>query len=421
MPKSPAAGERAPQPGVDYLDEVLRSLWPAPSVVRHGHRRGPVPPGVKELVVLPNVRQPKLVVPSRPRAATATAVRNSRSTGSARTALALRAAAFTARIGLTDLLGDRIVVEPVGRSSIVDHLTEQLGREVLVSLLIGPVRATQKPVLQVLRPDGSTVGFAKVGLTPVAQALVRREGEVLAELGRRGFRAVRVPRVLYRGPWRDTEILVQEAFPQRRGMPIRQDRLAAAMVEVARSGGAEEQALVGTAFWRRLRDLLLTWDRDDPVSVTLASAVLRTEAARGSQRLPMGCWHGDWAPWNMTVSGGEALVWDWETFTSGVPVGFDRVHFGLQSAVVLGDVPAAVAIGRVADRSGIELAPFGVPVTASRLVVLLYLLHLIAGFRETGEKDSRLARLETWAPTVLPALTSQVVTEGTATAVERCP
>jgi hypothetical protein len=421
MRRSSIAQRRAPQPTAAYLDETLAALWPGSGRSRRGARCGSVPAGATELVVLPDARRPRLVVPRRPLAATAAAVLGSRSTSSLTTAVALRALAAAARLGAADLLPDRIVVDPSGACDIVGHLSEQLGHEVLVSLLIGPVRATQKPVLQVLRPTGATVGFAKIGLTPISRELVRREGEVLAELAGRGLRVVRAPRVLHRGRWQGAEVLVQEAFPQHRGAPVDQDRLTAAMVELARSHGVERAPLAETALWHRLRDRLR--DRADrgPAGAALADAVRRTEAARGAQQLPMGCWHGDWAPWNMTTAAGEMLVWDWETFAAGIPLGFDRVHYGLQSAVVLDGVPAAAAVAQAADRAGTELAAFDVPADSRRLVVLIYLLHLVAGFLETGERNSRLARLDSWAPAALPALADQVVADAPAADSERIP
>jgi hypothetical protein len=434
MGRSDAPLRRAPQPTAGYLGEVLAALWPAPARARRASRGAPVPAGATELVVLPDARRPKLVVPRRPLAVTAAAVRDSRSTSSARAALALRGVALAARLGAADLVGDRVVVEGAD-AGITGHLSDRLGQPVLVSLLIGPVRATQKPVLQVLRPDGGTVGFAKVGLTDVSRALVRREGEVLTDLGGRGLRAVRVPRVLHRGTWNGAEVLVQEAFRQHRGTPVDPVRLTAAMVEVARADGVLAEPLAGTKFWQRLRERLVP-SATGPAAgrepadggparlsaasaAALAAAVHRIEAALATERVPLGGWHGDWAPWNMTVAGGEVQVWDWETYAVGVPLGFDRVHYGLQSAVVFGNVPPALAARQASDRAEAELAPFDVPAGMRRLVVVLYLLHLVAGFLETGEENSRLARLDSWVPAALPVLTERVLADLPTPAGER--
>jgi hypothetical protein len=49
--------------------------------------------------------------------------------------------------------------------------------------------------------------------------------------------------------------------------------------------------------------------------------------ATASLRLTVGDSHGDWAPQNMAL-GPEGLdVWDWERYSTGIPQGFDVLHF----------------------------------------------------------------------------------------------
>ena len=362
-------------------------------------------------MVIPNASRPRVVVPRRPLRATATAVRNSRSTSSPRVAAALLAAGIAARLGAADLLPDRVVVSSGGDRTpdILTYLRHELGEAVLVSLLVGPVRATQKPVLQVLTPDARTLGFAKVGVSELSRGLVRREAEALTSLAGRGLREVRVPRVLLHGTWQGHEVLVQEAFPQHRGGDVDGHRLTAAMVEVARSSGVSERPLAGTSFWQRLRAGM---PAGGATGDALADAVRRLETSRGHEPVSLGAWHGDWAPWNMTVGDDGVKVWDWETYAEGMPLGFDRLHFGLQSDVVLREVPPAEAVRRAGQRAAADLAPFGVTEPAARVVLVLYLLHLVAGFAETGETGTRLARLDTWVPEVLPRLVADTVDGG---------
>ena len=53
----------------------------------------------------------------------------------------------------------------------------------LVSLHLGPARANRKPVLQLIAPDGETLGFAKLGIGPLTRRLVRAETTALSALG----------------------------------------------------------------------------------------------------------------------------------------------------------------------------------------------------------------------------------------------
>jgi len=73
-----------------------------------------------------------------------------------------------------------------------------------------------------------------------------------------------------------------------------------------------------------------------------------------------GSWHGDWAPWNMANLAESLLVWDWERFATGVPMGFDAVHHELQKRIQsTGD--ARDAVEQTVRKAAELLAPFGVP------------------------------------------------------------
>ena len=51
------------------------------------------------------------------------------------------------------------------------------------------------------------------------------------------------------------------------------------------------------------------------------------------KRVRYGAYHGDFTPWNMFVEGGELFVFDWEYAGWGYPMGLDRYHFWMQTAV----------------------------------------------------------------------------------------
>ena len=50
----------------------------------------------------------------------------------------------------------------------------------------------------------------------------------------------------------------------------------------------------------------------------------------GHRPVDFGSWHGDWAPWNMGYRDDIVQLWDWERFSSPVPIGFDAIHFAAQ-------------------------------------------------------------------------------------------
>ena len=97
------------------------------------------------------------------------------------------------------------------------------------------------------------------------------------------------------------------------------------------------------------------------------------------------------------------LVWDWERFAPGVPVGFDFLHYRLQSDVVRRRRPPAEAAAACVRDAAACLAPFGVPAGEARLVAVLYLAELSARYLadRQAEAGARLGRPGTW---LIPAI-----------------
>ena len=65
----------------------------------------------------------------------------------------------------------------------------------------------------ILAPDGSTLGFAKLGLSPLARTLLGAEVESLRLLARHSFRHLELPRVIHHGAWHEHGLLVMTALP----------------------------------------------------------------------------------------------------------------------------------------------------------------------------------------------------------------
>jgi hypothetical protein len=106
----------------------------------------------------------------------------------------------------------------------------------------------------------------------------------------------------------------------------------------------------------------------------------------------------------MAVTEPAILVWDWERFTTGVPVGFDAVHYELQVRLERGE-DATAAVHATLSRAGRLLAPF--EVTAAHLTGLLYLVDLASRYLadRQAEAGARLGVLGHW---LLPVLIRRV-------------
>ncbi len=394
-----------------YLREVLDLLYPAPCFTdgapgddTDGKVAGTP---VADYLVVPDARRPRLLVPARSRRIAAAAVRRYAEPQS-RIAKLKRDAVVTAlRSGASGLLlRDRIRVYGPDAETIDGYLRRALGADVALSIHIGPARANRKPVLQLIARDGRTVGFGKMGTGPLTRRLVRAETSALNALAHAVVDDVTIPSVLHSGEWRGHQVLIQSALPvwQPRA-PLSAERLAGAMRAVALCCGTSKGWLSTSPYWSDLRERL-AGVADRPDGVALAAAARDLAARAGDTDLRFGAWHGDWAPWNMATLAGSLLVWDWERFTLGVPLGFDALHYELQRRIQT-DPDAAAAVERTVTRAPRLLAPFEVPRAATELTALLYLIDLAARYLadRQAEAGARLGVLGTW---LLPVLVRRV-------------
>jgi hypothetical protein len=385
-----------------YLTEVLDLLYPQPC-------RTDGSPGtpIAEYLIVPDARRPRLLVPTVSRRVAAVAVRRYAEPQSRAARLKRDAVVAALRTGASGvLLRDRIRVTGPFSTSIDGYLSDALARELSISVHIGPARANRKPVLQLIGPEGDTFGFGKLGTGPLTQRLVKAETAALTALGSSALTKLTVPRVLHAGQWRGLQVLVQSALPvwlPRATLTPR--RLVAAMLDIAGCCGYTQGALAVGSYWHELRQRLAAV-ADRPEGVGLASAAELLVKHAGETVFRYGAWHGDWAPWNMANVDDALLVWDWERFATGVPLGFDAVHHELQRRIQsTGD--AKDAVEATVQRAAELLAPFGVPAEARTVTALLYLVDLATRYLtdRQAEAGARLGVLGTW---LLPVLIRRV-------------
>jgi len=385
-----------------YLAEVLDLLYPPPC-----RTDGSAGTPIAEYLVVPDARRPRLLVPTVSRRIAAVAVRRYAEPQSRTARLKREAVVAALRTGASGvLLRDRVRVTGPFSTSIDGYLSEALGRELAISIHIGPARANRKPVLQLIGPEGDTFGFGKLGARPLTQRLVRAETAALTALGSSGLTRLTVPRVLHAGQWRGLQVLIQSALPvwlPRATLTPR--RLVAAMLDIAGCCGYTQGTLGLSSYWHELRQRLTSIsDRAEGAGLAAAAELLVKHA--GETTFRYGAWHGDWAPWNMANLADALLVWDWERFATGVPLGFDAVHHELQRRIQsTGD--AREAVEATVCRAAELLAPFGVPAEGRAVTALLYLVDLATRYLtdRQAESGARLGVLGTW---LLPVLIRRV-------------
>lgn len=400
---------------------VSRLLWRAPLVVEMGRAdASPAAAVVSEFIVAPHRRAPAVLIPVSSHRAGAQAVLRP-SEGSRGIAQVGRRAAWLAlRTGLgRHLMRDRLYVcaprsdpgsEPGGlvacSASIESYLRGVFGPDVLIALAVGPIRANRKPVLQVLTPSGRIVAFVKVGWNPLTRQLVADEARTLAGLDLARLGVVRPPAVLHTASWQDLELL---AITPLIGSPrVRRDAVESqfgAMRALAANAGIEVSSLADSAFWDRVRERMKTVP--DPRARDTLLAIHRIATDRwGETRLTFGAWHGDWTKWNMSWDGERVLLWDWERYETGVPVGLDAFHFALQSRLrSVGDVERAV--GHVRTLAAALAIGMGVAGDDGALLLLCYLLCLLLRY-ENDSRDPMGAQLRPIAQSLQTVVARQV-------------
>ena len=357
----------------------LATMWAAPVDVVDA-RRGEADASsggasvLHTFAVLPSTRRPRIVASGSPAATAATVRRFSHSTGilgrSAR--LALAAAIRTGVAGL--VLRDRLAVigAEAAADSVVARLGEIFGVEVAIGMSVGSVRANRKPVLHVVTPDGVTLGFAKLGLSPLARSLVRAEATNLRLLAEHDFEHLELPRVIHHDTWQEHELLVMTALQAPFRRRHRRDTLPVrAMAELAAFGGASTLPLAESTWFSGVQAAA---DPADPSSRRFESLLERIVDTSGERPIRFGSWHGDWGPWNMAWAGERVRLWDWERFARDVPCGLDALHYAL------GGEPEKAPLSGLRESAAKALAPFSVDRDETDLLLALYVTALTARF-----------------------------------------
>lgn len=407
-----------------YLREVCELLWPPaaemtlyggphgwPPLSAAGRSRaaeGTAPPENRDFVLIPGVRHPRLLVPAAPRAAAA-ALRQYGPPRSWPARMSLGAFALGLAGGLGgSVLGVRVrVTAPPDAESIESYLKSVVSPDIRVSIRLQPARANRKPVLHLHTTSGEPAGFVKIGVNALTRDLVRAEREALAILERAGPDRISVPRVLHHDQWHGMDVLVLSTLPiwQRR-RPLADAELSAAMDAVTRIGGLQQGPLASEAYLGQLRNRLAAADSGPERSALLQA--LDTLAATGlAAGLTFGAWHGDWSPWNMASTTSGLLVWDWERFASGVPRGFDALHYWLQTEVGPHHRDPLAAATECLEHAPGLLAPFDVDATLARLTAALYLADVATRYLvdRQAQAGAPLGAPGTW---LIPALLGEV-------------
>jgi len=337
---------------------------------------------------------PSLLLPVAPARAAAAALRRPHD-GRDRAEIAKTIAArMMARTGLLRFGSGRIVELP--QFALVEHLASVMGEpELRAAVTLGGLRRNRKPVLQLIRPDGRTVGFVKVGWSPMTAGLVYNETATLKLMEGRLPKPFRVPRVIHHETWEGKQVGVVTPVTNRAPELRRPPTTVETVLAIARAESLGLRAV--NRMW-----LFEQW-RGNGVAEHID--LERLAEKRGDVQVEIGLWHGDLTPWNQSSRLGTLLIWDWEFAGRGRPIGFDALHqlFELHRRRPGGTNQSAITAltrnsSRVLGELGLNLSK-----TQADTILELYLAELVS-------REQQLSK-QRWSGYEETPLTSIIVPE----------
>ena len=90
----------------------------------------------------------------------------------------------------------------------------------------------------------------------------------------------------------------------------------------------------------------------------------------------------------MAADGGRVLVWDWERFSEGVPLGFDALHYAFLPRLKRARAPQELAGIELLDRADALLEDAGVHNSGTSTVAMLYLVEVASRFMQDDQASS---------------------------------
>lgn len=315
----------------------------------------------EQYVVLPRASEPRVVVdngdPQALRDAVTRFVENR--IGSAAAPIAGGASAFLSRRRPT------WGVSSAGLT-LREHLSDLLGREVRLSIAVGPSRPNRKPVVRCYA-DSQLAAVAKMGPDPHTAEMVKNEGHWLRRLQDEPLDGILTPELLHQGSFGTSELVLMAPLNLSSEAPmLLEDVPMRATTQFAERFATTDSLLV-SPWWEALQGRLQVTGLE-----RFAEVADKLVEAGDIDELAVSGWHGDWSPWNMTrMDDGTLGLWDWERAGTGVPTGLDLLHLHYQYGDGLeGATPTLRAIDVSSDHQ--------------RLLELIYLLELAARHAEAG-------------------------------------
>jgi hypothetical protein len=269
---------------------------------------------------------------------------------------------------------DSIVIGSRETLPIENLLTQATGeKELLLSLSPGTPGTFQKLTVQVMRSDGSILGYMKMPMTASADERLRHEATVVRDLDSYEELRPHIPRLIFAGPLQGRYVVFQSAL-EGTGGPLRYASPHEKFLKRLHSCRFERRP-----GQRVVEETARKWNR---VALRMGTkwqglgrkALGVAERELDGREVVCGIAHGDFAPWNMRIEDGTLRLFDWESATYHAPLLWDQFHFMTQTECLLKirHDRESVADVRKENRSS----------------YLLYLLNTVGQYWEEAAQDA---------------------------------
>src|SRR5271154_1155270 len=269
---------------------------------------------------------------------------------------------------------DSVVVASRQSLPIEDLLTEATGEaELVLSLSPGTPGTFQKLTVQVMRSNGSILGYLKMPMTESADERLRHEAAVVRDLDSYQELRPHIPRLIFAGLLQGRYVILQSPL-EGKGGPLRYASLHERFLERLHSCRSERRPGLRIVEetgrkWNRVAAGMGTkWQELGRKALGVAARELAGE------EVVCGIAHGDFAPWNMRIDDGNLRLFDWESASYHAPLLWDQFHFMTQTECLLNvrHERGKLADGRKKNRS----------------LYLLYLLDTLARYWTESAQDA---------------------------------